>query len=307
MTHTIQIPIRNVSCEACTVVIGRILAKFPRAKVESISPDARTLTITCEEKDVSAIKDKLREYNYLNEDKNAKEHVWFVLEKIIQNKKGFEGEHTILTQTIGMAALLFAVLGALYFTIIPANEYAQRILPILALIPIGIALNTGSLAHIKQVRTHFTCSNGMMAGMIIGMISGFLAGAVVGATNGMFVGSLAGMIIGMGVSAWALRTNGIMSVLEGLMAGLMSGTMGAMLSVMMLLDHLVEFLYILFGVGGFILVGMSYFMIKEVGPIQQEKKVSFITMAAVSTLVLVAIIAIIFWGPKSSFTWGGFA
>lgn len=307
MTHTINLPIRNVSCEACTVVIGRTLNKFPRAKVESISPDAHTLTITCEEKDVSAIKDKLREYNYLNEDKNAREHAWFVLEKIIYNKKGFEGEHTILMQTLGLAAILFAVLGALYFTIIPASEYAQRTLPILALVPLGIALNAGSLAHVKQVRAHFTCSNGMMAGMIIGMISGFLAGAIVGATNGMFVGSLAGMVAGMGVSAWALRTNGIMSVLEGLMAGLMSGTMGAMLSVMMLLDHLVEFLYILFGVGGLILIGMSYFMIKEVGPIQTEKKVSFATIAGISILVLVAIIAIIFWGPKSSFTWGGFA
>ncbi len=307
MTHTIQIPIRNVSCEACTVVIGRMLNKFPRARVESISPDARTLTITCDEKDVSAIKDKLREYNYLNEERSTKEHVWFVLERIIGNKKGFEGEHTILTQTIGIAAILFAVLGALYFTIIPASEYTQRILPILGLIPLGIALNAGALAHIKQVRTHFTCANGMMAGMIIGMISGFLAGAIAGATNGMFVGSLVGMVIGMGVSAWALRTNGIMSVLEGLMAGLMSGTMGAMLSVMMLLDHLVEFLYILFGVGGVILAGMSYFMIKEVGPIQHEKKISFATMVGISILVLLAIIAIIFWGPKSAFTWGGFS
>ncbi len=307
MTHTIQIPIRNVSCEACTVVIGRILGKFPRAKVESISPDARTLTITCDEKDTHAIKEKLREYNYLNEDKNSKEHVWFVLEKIIRNQKGFEGEHSILAQTIGIAIILFAVLGGIYFTLLSAMTNAERLIPILAIIPVGIALNAGALAHIKQVRAHFTCSSGMMAGMIIGMISGFLAGAVVGATNGMFVGSLAGMVAGMGVSAWALRTSGIMSVLEGLMAGLMSGTMGAMLSVMMLLDHLVEFVYILFGVGGFILVGMSYFLIKEVGPIQQEKKVSFIAMAAVSTLVLVAIIAIIFWGPKSSFTWGGFA
>ncbi|MBM3282338.1 MAG: hypothetical protein FJY86_03290 [Candidatus Diapherotrites archaeon] len=307
MTHTLQIPIRNVSCEACTIVIGRMLNKFPRARVESISPDARTLTITCEEKDVSAIKDKLREYNYLNEERSAKEHVWFVLERIIGNKKGFEGEHTILTQTLGVMAILVAVLGALYYTIIPATPYTERILPILALVPIGIALNAGALAHIKQVRAHFTCSNGMMAGMIIGMIAGFLAGAIAGATNGMFVGSLVGMVIGMGVSAWVLRTNGIMSVLEGLMAGLMSGTMGAMLSVMMLLDHLVEFLYILFGVGALILAGMSYFMIKEVGPIQSEKKVSFATMTMVSILVLVAIIAVIFWGPKSSFTLGGFS
>ena len=307
MTHTIQIPIRNVSCEACTVVIGRMLDKFPRAKVENISPDARTLTLTCEEKDTHVIKEKLREYNYLNEDKNTREHVWFVLERIIGNKKGFEGEHRILRQTLGMAAVLFAVLGGLYVTIIPPTPYAEKALPILALIPVGIALNAGALAHIKQVRSHFTCANGMMAGMIVGMISGFLAGAVVGATNGMFVGSLAGMFAGMGVSAWALRTNGIMSVLEGLMAGLMSGTMGAMLSVMMLLDHLVEFLYILFGVGALILAGMSYFMIKEVGPIQNEKRIPFTHLAGWGILVLLAIIAIIFWGPKSSFVWGGFA
>jgi hypothetical protein len=204
-------------------------------------------------------------------------------------------------------AILFAMLGALYFTILPSTEYTQRILPILVLVPLGIALNAGALAHIKQVRTHFTCSNGMMAGMIIGMMSGFLAGAIAGATNGMFVGSVVGMAIGMGVSAWAVRMSGIMSVLEGLMAGLMSGTMGAMLSVMMLLDHLVEFLYILFGVGALILLGMSYFLIKEVGPIQNEKKISFATMAIISIIILVMLIAIIFWGPKSSFTWGGFS
>jgi cation transport ATPase len=307
MTHTIQLPIRNVSCEACTVVIGRILEKFPHAKVENISSDARTLTITCDEKDVHDIKEKLREYNYLNEERGGKEHVWFVLNKIIHNQKGFEGEHEILKQTIGIAAILVAVLAGLYYTIIPATPYAERALPILALIPIGIALNAGVLAHVKQVRTHFTCANGMMTGMIIGMISGFLAGAVLGATNGMFVGSLGGMAIGMGVSAWALRSNGIMSVLEGLMAGLMSGTMGAMLSIMMLLDHLLEFLYILFGVGGVILLGMSYYMIKEVGPIQSEKRVPFITLAGWSVVLLLAIVAIIFWGPKSSFVWGGFA
>lgn len=307
MTHTIQIPIRNVSCEACTIVIGRMLSKFPRAKVETISPDARTLTITCEEKDTHAIKEKLREYNYLNEERSTKEHVWFVLEKIIRNQKGFEGEHAILTQTIGIGIILFAALGGIYLALLSSMTNAERLIPILALIPVGIALNAGALAHITQVRTHFTCANGMMAGMIVGMIAGFLAGAIVGATNGMFVGSLAGMFAGMGVSAWALRTNGIMSVLEGLMAGLMSGTMGAMLSVMMLLDHLVEFLYILFCVGGLILAGMSYFMIKEVGPIQNEKRIPFTHVAGWSILVLLAIIFIIFGGPKSSFTWGGFS
>lgn len=308
MTHTIQLPIRNVSCEACTVVIGRILKKFPRAKMEGISPDAQTLTLTCEEKDVHAIKEKLREYNYLNEARAEKEHFWFTLEKILNNKKGFEAEHRLLVQTAGVGIVLYAVLGAQAIFVFPAHTSFQGLLPVLTLLPIGIALNAGVLVHVKHVRNYFTCSSGMMAGMIVGMISGFMAGAIWGATNGMFVGSVGGMALGMGVSAYAVRKAGVMSVLEGLMAGLMAGTMGAMLSVMMLTDHLVEFLYILFGVGALILAGMSYFMLKEMGPIQhEEKKIGFPALVFVSVLTMIIFIAIILWGPKSSFTWGGFS
>ncbi|MEK6970460.1 MAG: hypothetical protein AABW68_02065, partial [archaeon] len=136
----------------------------------------------------------------------------------------------------------------------------------------------------------------------------FMSGAILGATNGMFIGSVTGMAVGMSASAYAVRKSGIMGILEGLMAGLMAGTMGAMLSVMMLTDNLVAFLYILFGVCTLILGGMSYFLFKEVGPIQdEEKRIDFIPLAMGSILLLLLFIALILWGPKSAFVWGGFS
>lgn len=306
MTHTIQLPIRNVTCEACEKVIGRMLEKFPQARVESISPDAQTLALTCEEADVSAIKEKLRAYNYLNEDPAEKTHFWFTLQSILAGKTGFEAENRLLTHTLGLVCVLFLVLGIAYLGWFNRNESFLKIWPVLALIPLGIAANAGALAHVRRLQHHFNCTNGMMTGMIIGMISGFMAGAILGATNGMFTGSVVGMGIGMGASAYAVRKTGVMGVLEGLMAGLMAGTMGAMLSVMMLNDHPIAFLYILFGACTLVLGGMSYFLVKEIGPIQGEgKSTGFIPLALTSVLVLLALLALILWGPQSIFTIGG--
>ena len=306
MTHTIQLPIRNVSCEACEKVIGRILGKFSHAKVESISPDAKTLTITCEESDIDAIKEKLTTYDYLDSTKDDQDFFSYVTSRIISNAPGYEAEHDLLTHTLGLVSVLFAVMGLAYMVWFSQDALFARMLPILALVPFGIAVNAGSLVHVRHVRQHFNCSSGMMAGMIIGMISGFMSGAILGATNGMFIGSVGGMAIGMSASAYAVRKAGIMGVLEGLMAGLMAGTMGAMLSVMMLADNLVAFLYILFGVCTLILGGISYFVFKEVGPIQDEQnKVDFIPLAMMSILFLLIFLALMLWGPKSALV-GGF-
>jgi hypothetical protein len=305
MTHTIELPIRNVSCEACEKVIGRILRKFSHAKIESVSADAQTLTFTCEEKDTDTIKAKLREYNYLDEEKDSRPHFSYIAHQVIANTPGFEAEHQLLTHTLGLAGLLFLTLGLSYMAWFSQNELFIKIWPVLALVPLGIALNAGSLIHVRHLRHHFNCTNGMMAGMTIGMMSGFMSGAILGATNGMFVGSIIGMAIGMSASAYAVRKAGIMGILEGLMAGLMAGTMGAMLSVMMLSDNLMAFLYLLFGACTLILGGMSYFIVKEIGPIQDERKnVGFIPLAIISVLVLLIFLALIVWGPKSSLAWG---
>lgn len=307
MTHTIELPVRNVSCEACEKVIGRLLQKFPHAKINSISPDARTLTLSCEEKDIDAITQKLHDYNYLDKERNARSHFSHVAVRIISNSPGYETEHTLLNYTIGLLGILFATMGLAYISGLNQHALFLKAWPVLILVPFGIAINTGTLLHVRHLSKHFNCSNGMMAGMIIGMISGFMSGAIIGATNGMFMGSVAGMAIGMASSAYAVRKSGIMGILEGLMAGLMAGTMGAMLSVMMLTDNLVAFLYILFGVCTIILGGMSYFIYKEVGPIQdEEKKVDFVVLAMGSVLVELLFLALILWGPKSAIVWGGF-
>lgn len=306
MTHTIELPIRNVSCEACEKVIGRILRKFSHAKIESISADAQILTLTCEEHDIDAIKEKLQAYNYLDKEKDSKPHFTYVVKRILSNAHGFEAEHELLTHTLGLLSVLFVTIGLAYVLWFNQNTLFIKTWPILVLIPFGIAVNAGALLHVRHLRHHFNCTNGMMAGMTIGMISGFMSGAVLGATNGMFVGSVGGMAVGMSASAYAVRKSGIMGVLEGLMAGLMAGTMGAMLSVMMLSDNLVAFLYILFGVCTVILAGMSYFVFKEVGPIQDEqKKVDFIPLAMGSVLLLLLFLALILWGPKSTFVFSG--
>lgn len=308
MTRTLTLPIHNVSCEACERVIGRILGKIPHVKIESLSPDGKTLTLTCQEGDVPLIKNRLREYDYLDEGNEKRNHFAHTLSRILTNAKGFEAEHQLVKYALG-ALLLVSLATYLVFQFIAGgNETLARQWPILALLPLGTALVGGSLLHVRPLREHFNCTNGMMAGMTIGMMSGFMGGALIGATNGMFVGSVGGMAIGMGMSAYAMRKNGIMSVLEGLMAGLMSGTMGAMLSVMMITDHLIEFLYILFGASILILGGMSYFMLQEVGPIQSEKRtIGFIPFVGFCLIAMLLVLALIVWGPKSAFVWGGFA
>ncbi len=303
--QTVQFPIRNVTCEACEKVIGRLLRRFDHAKIESISKDATTLTLTCDEKDVEGIKEQLREYNYLNDD-NSIGHFSYVLKKIISNAPGFRAEHELLTYTLSLFVILFAGLGLMYLGWFNQNTIFPQLWPILALVPLGIAVNSGALLHVHHLRHHFNCANGMMAGMIIGMISGFMSGALIGATNGMFAGSLTGMAVGMGASSYAVRKTGVMGVLDGLMAGLMAGTMGAMLSVMMISDNLIPFLYILFGVCTFILGGMSYFIVKEIGPIHDEqKRIELFPLALLGILVLMAIIALILFGPKSAIVFAG--
>ncbi len=305
MTQTVQLPIQNVSCDACAKVIGRVLKRFDQATFVSVSPDAQTLTITCQEDDLGSIKEKLREYNYLNEEESTRPHFSYTVQRIIQNHPSFQAENELLTRTIILFGVLFVTLGAMYFFWFPQNALFIQLWPILALIPVGIAINAGALLHVRQLCHHFTCTNGMMTGMIIGMISGFMSGALIGATNGMFVGSLTGMTVGMGASAYAVRKTGIMGILEGLMAGLMAGTMGAMLSVMMMTDNLILFLYILFVACTLILGGMSYFMLKEIGPIHDERKeIALFPLALISVLVLMVVVTLVFFGPKSAIAFG---
>ena len=211
--HTIQLPLQNVSCEACEKVIGRILGKYPGARMESISKDGKWLSLSCEENDVSSIKEKLREHNYLGESAGSPRHVTHVLSHILNGTPLFRAEHELLVNVLLIFGALVAVLGGIYFFWFTGNVPFLKLWPVLALIPFGLAVNMGALLHVRQLCHHFTCTNGMMAGMTIGMIAGFMSGAILGATNGMFVGSVVGMFVGMSVSAWAVRKVGIMGIL----------------------------------------------------------------------------------------------
>jgi hypothetical protein len=131
-----------------------------------------------------------------------------------------------------------------------------------------------------------------------------MLGAVVGATNGMFVGSVVGMAGGMLAGIWAGKYVGVMGTLEGMMAGLMAGTMGAMLSVMMVVDNLVPFLYILFGVCIVMLLGLNYMIYAEAGPLMQARIPSWTRILVIACVVLIFIYALALFGPKSFVAWG---
>ena len=91
---------------------------------------------------------------------------------------------------------------------------------------------------------------------------------------------------------------GVMGLLEGLMGGVMAGTMGAMLSVMMVLDHLNEFLAILFLSFAGILLGLSYMIHKEnrdAGAARPAISPYF----AVALLAQIAILLVMNYGPRS--------
>ncbi len=304
MTVSLKLPVQNISCDACAKVIGRLVSRFEGAKFESISDDEKTLFLSCQENDVGAIKDLLKKYNYLSGSSNGS-HFGHFAKEVFAGSAAYKAEHVFLSRLLVVFGVLFSFLALFQVFVFNNLEVGKKLWPVLALVPFGIVVNMASLWHTKLLRENFGCNTGMMIGMTIGMMSSFMLGAILGATNGMFIGSAVGMLVGMGLGYWAGRSVGIMGVMEGMMAGLMGGLMSPMLSVMLVVDNLVPFLYLLFICCTIILAGMSYMLYREGGPLLDEKLVpSTITLLFAGLLVLIFVVVLAVFGPKSPIAWG---
>ena len=304
MVVRLELSVQNISCESCERVISRLVSRFNDAKFESISADGKTLLLSCNEKDVEKIKGVLSQYNYL-EEQPVKFYAGFVAKQLFSDSSAFLAERTFLTRLLVVFGVIFSMLALFQIFVFNNIEVGKKLWPVLLLVPFGIILNMTSLWHARLLRKNFACNTGMMIGMTIGMMSGFMLGVILGATNGMFIGSVVSMFAGMFLGAWAGKPVGVMGVLEGMMAGLMGGLMGPMLSVMLITDNLIVFLYLFFIACTAIIVGLSYLIFRESGPIMDEKVVpSFTTMLFSALLVLILIVLLAMFGPKSAIAWG---
>ncbi|MEM4359448.1 MAG: heavy metal-associated domain-containing protein [Candidatus Bilamarchaeaceae archaeon] len=319
--HTFRL--NGLSCTACEKVVERVVSAFPGAQLKGIDAATGTVTVECEEALLKEIKGALVARGYGIEGETTQGsarqsmeeeagpgslvRVKKVLHGVLKGESAFAIERMLIEYAqVSLIVILIADIAGygLFLKTIP--DFWRTFGPLVFLVSASTVACATAILHFRSFRTDFSCMSGMMIGMSIGMISGFLGGALIGATNGMFIGSIAGMAIGMGLGGWAGRCCGIMGVMEGLMAGMMSGTMGAMLSVMMVNDHLILFLYILFGACVTVLAGLSYMMYKEAGNIKQEDfRVSFIFFLSMVFAVNAALLCIIFYGPKSGIVWGG--
>lgn len=300
----LKLSVQNVSCESCEKVITRLVSRFDGAKFISISGDQKTLTLECSENDSQKIRTELSRYGYLDEGLTGSAFVQ-VAKKILSGSGGFKAENSFLIRVVLVFGVLFVLLAIAQLFVFQTIPQASKLWPVLALVPFGIAVNMASLWHARLLEKNFACNTGMMIGMTIGMIAGFMFGAVIGATNGMFIGSVSGMLVGMASGAWSGKSVGVMGIMEGMMAGLMGGLMGPMVSVMMIVDNLIPFMYLLFAACTVILAGMSYLIYKEAGPIINEENVpSFFKLLFAALVVMVVVIAIAIFAPKSATAWG---
>lgn len=300
-----ELKVNGLTCGACERVISRIIGKFPDAAVVSFDFARGLVRIQANDSDYDAIVNALNQKGYLVRNSQEGELKGeTALDRLDYFFKGILGKDPSFALEKNVVIATALVLGASIATIIILSNLigwavAKEYLPWLLLGSIGLALGMGSVVHLKSFGKQ-SCQTGMMTGMGIGMILGFLGGALFGATSGMFVGSILGIIIGMSVGAWLGHCCGNMGVLEGLMAGLMAGTMGAMLSVMMVFDHQLEFAIILWIVCGIILIGLSYMLFAENGPVPVPVKINHWKLIGIGIALTVLIDLIILLGPKAA-------
>ncbi|VVC02713.1 Uncharacterised protein [Candidatus Bilamarchaeum dharawalense] len=203
-------------------------------------------------------------------------------------------ESKLFDYAIGTLVVIILLASVLYYFVLKQPGYV----PLLALTVLSSVALVFSKEHMKHYES-LTCMEGMMIGMTLGMMSGFMAGAIIGATNGMFYGSVFGLAIGIVFGFQMGRSSGVMGAMEGLMAGLMGGPMGAMSSVMMFNDHLMEFLFIIFGVCFVIIGGLSYMMNREAGSVTNEKhRTNFIEFLVTSLVLFLLLFGMSIYGPK---------
>ncbi|MFH1750204.1 MAG: hypothetical protein ABH863_00845 [Candidatus Micrarchaeota archaeon] len=291
--------IKELNCESCEHVIRKIASRHS-VTVEGVDFRKKIAKMKGEEHQISNTADELNAMGYAAS-----------FEKIPEKGKGasrfmaflsgtLSGKENFKAQSKSLEIFVYSLVGLLFLTtlivlanILPVAPYLYYVY----LSALGTAILLGTIWHISEYFDNFTHMNGMMVGMTLGMSAGFLAGAIIGATNGMFIGSVVGMAAGILVGAYWGNCCGVMGILEGTMGGVMAGTMGAMLSVMMVLDHLNEFLALLFISFAAILLGLNYMVFKEtIGETPKAPTMNkTILLAAVAHLIMMAVIA---FGPR---------
>lgn len=210
----------------------------------------------------------------------------------------FSQERRIATTSVAvLGALLLVTYWLGVARLVPAGA-----LPFLALSAWAVSLCAGVLWHFRGYHGDFTCMTGMMIGMTAGMVPGFIVGALVGALNGIFPGTVVGMLVGMVAGSWAGKCCGVMGLMEGMMAGLMSGTMGAMMALMLLNQFFLPFLILLNACSTLILVGLSYAMYREAGPLP-KRSLSPLRFSGAAILAFALLAAFLVWGPRVGVVW----
>lgn len=296
-----EFELNGMTCDSCERLIERV-ARQNSAEVVEIDARAGRVVFRCEERQVAALTEQLARKGFSekgerDEKRGDPARLQRYIESIIAGHPGVRVESRLLNYALGAVALL---------TVLASGAYGLGLLPVASMATYGPILFLAIAAsvmvvfsyyHMMTYRKEISCMSGMMAGMTLGMVSGFLAGALVGATNGMFIGSVAGLAVGGGLGVAVGRCCGVMGAMEGIMAGLMAGLMGAMTSLMLLNDHLVAFLYLLFGVSAIVLGGLSYMMYREVGP-APELKVNWSAFLMASAYLAIGLIAMMLYGPR---------
>ncbi len=309
-----KINLSGMTCESCEKLI-RGVAERNGAAVTDVSAAKGYVVLNCDEAKLSILKqqfadkgypEKIPESNSATNGANGRgdlSRVGKYLRSIIAAAPEVAVESKLLNYSIGTMALLVLLSALAFRFFLSSVENISSYPPLLFLIIASSVLITASYSHVRHYRNVLSCMHGMMAGMTAGMISGFLIGALIGATNGMFMGSVAGMVAGVALGFQVGRCCGIMGTLEGTMAGVMAGIMGAMTSIMLLIDNLVLFLYILFGICTIILGGLSYMLYRESVAPDAEFKLTFSQFAAMGIFLSVILALVMLYGPKGAITY----
>lgn len=294
----------GMSCGSCEKVI-RGVAERNGAVVADIDAGKGRVALSCEEGSLEAIRRELAERGYHEraEERGDPSRAVGYLSAILAGEPHVRAESRLLNYSMG-AAILILLAGSAAYAFLPGGALPNGYSHFLLLAGATSVISVISYRHMACYRRGLSCSNGMMVGMTLGMIGGFLVGAIVGATNGMFVGSVAGIGAGVVLGGNAGRFAGVMGALEGVMAALMSGLMGAMTAVMLFNDNLVAFMYILFGMGAFLLGGLSYMMHREAGAADETRTGGFAGFAAACLLMALAMALLMLFGPKAAITYG---
>ncbi len=302
-----NIRLSGLECDSCEKVVARIVEKNA-CTLKSLDAKSGMLVVEAQDgQNIQSLQSALSEAGYGVGGKPASrgnpERFLAFFEKLFSDSPEMASERAI-AESAAISLFASVCLVALPF-FVPQLSAAKPFAPLLFLAAAGAASSYFAFEHFRAYKQPHNCMCGMMVGMTIGMMAGFLAGAISGAANGMFVGSVVGMLVGMSLGGAAGAAVGVMGTMEGVMAGLMSGTMGAMLSVMLYNDNLMPFLVILFAACIAILLALSYMLYRENGPLPEGGKPDVAMAVAVNSALFIIFSAIIAWGPRSTFAFGG--